>query len=211
MTLKPPPNPFPPINCTILPAGTILHRTHASSFRPAQFNPCLGQPSRFAPFTNPSGACVPTLYAATTLGAAAFETIFHDIPAEAAFKTIRLNVLTARAVSRIEARRDLRLANLFTPDLKAWRLQRRDLIETAKSAYPQTARWAQAVHAADRSVDGLIWTSRQCDPDRCTMLFGDRVLETDFAVTERLEVGTAPALLLELRRIGRRAGIVVIS
>ena len=198
MSLKPPPKPFPPINCTMLPAGTIPHRTHASSFQPAQFNPCLGQPSRFAPFTNPSGACVPTLYAATTRDAATF-------------KTIRLDILTARAASQITPRRDLRLANLFASDLKAWRVQRRDLIETPKSAYPQTARWAHAVHAADHNVDGLIWTSRQCDPDRYMMLFGDRVLETDFTVRERLDIGTTAALLLELRRIGRRAGIVVIS
>lgn len=77
--VPPPPARFPTPTLTILPAGTPLHRTHAKTVRPAQFNPCLGQPSRFAPFNDPSGTCVPTLYAATTQEAAAFESIFHAI------------------------------------------------------------------------------------------------------------------------------------
>lgn len=209
--VPPPLARFPDPALTILFAGTALHRTHARTFGPAQFNPCLGQPSRFAPFTDPSGACVPTLYAATTQEAAAFESIFHDIAPAARYKTVRLDTIVARAVSTIVPTRDLRLINLFAPDLKAWGLERANLIDTPKSTYLQTALWAAALHAAFPDIDGLIWTSRQCDPDRCVVLFGDRTGEQDFAVTERLEVARNAALLLTLRGYGRRAGIDIVN
>jgi hypothetical protein len=210
-SLPRPPSPFPSINPHPVKAGTVLHRTHSRAFRPAQFNPCLGQPTRFAPFTDATGACVSTLYAATSREAAAFESIFHDIEASAAFKTVRLDVVTARSVSRVAPKRDLRLASLFTPDLKAWGLQRAELIDTPKSTYDQTVLWAQAIHGAHANIDGLIWTSRQCDPELCMILFQDRISEEQFDVLERLDVGNNAALLLELRGFGRRAGIDIVS
>lgn len=188
-----------------------MHRNRARAVGPAQFNPGQGQPSRFSPFTDAAGACVPTLYAATSREAAAFETVFHDIEAEAAFKTVRLDVVQARAVSRIAPKRDLRLAGLFAPDLKAWNLRRTDLIDTPKSTYDQTVVWVQAIHRAHASIDGLIWTSRQCDPERCVVLFGDRISEGELDVLERLDVATDAALLLEMRGFGRRAGITIVS
>ncbi|WP_375462118.1 RES family NAD+ phosphorylase [uncultured Enterovirga sp.] len=206
-----PPSPFPSINTQNLTKGTVLHRTHASSFGPAQFNPCKGQPTRFAPFVDAAGSCVPTLYAASTREAAAFESIFHDIEPTAPFKTVRLDVVEARSVSRIAPKRDLMLARLFAPDLKAWGLSRTQLIETPKSTYDKTVLWAEAVHRARNDVDGLIWTSRQCDPDVCVILFGDRVAESDFVEVERIDVSADAALLLELRNFGQRAGITIVS
>jgi hypothetical protein len=171
----------------------------------------VGQPTRFAPFTDAAGACVPTLYAATSREAAAFESIFHDIEPTARFKTIRLDVVELRSVSRISLNRDLLVARLFAPDLKAWGLSRGELIETPKSTYDRTVLWGQAIHHARPDIDGLIWTSRQCDPDRCMILFEDRVGEADFEVLDSVEVGADAGLLLELRGFGQRAGITIIS
>lgn len=210
-SVRPPPSPFPSINTQTITKGTVLHRTHGSGFRPAQFNPCVGQPTRFAPFNAAAGACVPTLYAATSREAAAFETIFHDIEPTAAFKTVRLDVVEARSVSRIAPKRDLLVTGLFAPDLKAWGLNRGELIDTPKSTYGQTVLWAEAIHRARSDIDGLLWTSRQCDPDQCVILFGDRVGEADFEVHDCIEVGADAGLLLELRGFGQRAGITIIS
>ena len=128
-----PPRSFPNINVQTVAKGAILHRTHAAGFRPAEFNPCKGQPTRFAPFTDAAGACVPTLYVATSREAAAFELIFHDIEPAAPFKTVRLDVVELRSVSAIAPKRDLLVARLFAPDLKAWSLSRGELIDTPKS------------------------------------------------------------------------------
>ncbi|MGO8972643.1 MAG: RES family NAD+ phosphorylase [Steroidobacteraceae bacterium] len=206
-----PPSPFPSINTQTVAKGTILHRTHVSSFRPVQFNPCRGQPTRFAPFTDAASACVPTLYASTTREAAAFESIFHDIEPTALFKTVRLDVVESRSVSRIAPKRDLLVAGLFAPDLKVWGLSRGELIETPKSTYGQTVLWAQAIHRARSDLDGLIWTSRQCDPDQCVILFEDRVCEANFDIHDCIDVSADADLLLELRKFGRRAGITIIS
>jgi hypothetical protein len=211
LVLPVPPNPFPPINDVILTAGTPLHRTHSRSLRPAQFNPGFGAPTRFAPFEAVPGVTVPTLYGGTTREAAVYESIFHDIESSAPFKTVSLHKVTERSVSCIAPLRDLRLASLFAPDLKRWSLARTDLIETPKSTYSQTVAWAQAIHRADRMIEGLMWTSRQCDPERCVVLFGDRVAETDFDVVERLEVNANAALLLDIRTYGARGGIVLVS
>lgn len=206
-----PPIPFPKVNTFRLAAGTPLHRTHARVLRPGQFNPGLGQISRFAPFESPAGEPVATLYAATSRQAAAFETLFHDIAPSQAFKTVRLDTVTARSVSQISPLRDLRLAALFTPDLKVLGLSRSDLIQTPKSTYGQTALWAQAIHRAHPHIDGLAWTSVQCDPDICVMLFEDRIAEAQLQVIARREVAQDPALLLELRAYGARAGISLVN
>ncbi len=211
LLLPTPKVPFPPINVQTIEAGTVLHRTHAQGFNAAQFNPCKGQPTRFAPFSDAHGNCIPTLYAATSREAAAFESIFHDIDPAATFKTVRLSDVESRNVSKVSPKRDLRVVGLFSPDLKAWGISRTDLIETPKSTYAQTVLWATAIHAADAKVDGLLWTSRQCDPELCVVLFGDRVSEADFDVQEQIHVKNDPALLLELRTFGRRAGVTLIS
>ncbi|CDX53088.1 RES domain-containing protein (fragment) [Mesorhizobium plurifarium] len=138
-SVRPPPFPFPSINSQRVTKGSVLHRTHGSSFRPAQFNPCMGQPTRFAPFQDSAGTCVLTLYAATSREAAALESIFHDIETTAVFKTVRLDVVESRSVSRIAPKRDLLVAGLFASDLKACGISRGDLIETPKSTYGQTA------------------------------------------------------------------------
>ena len=203
-----PPHSFPGANTYVIPAATVLYRTHSATLRPGQFNPCLGQPTRFAPIQDRGGTCVPSLYAATTEEAAAFESIFHDIEATAAFKTVRLDVVIARSVSQVMPKRDLALVALFGPDLKAWGLKRTDLIDTPKSTYPQTAVWAQAIHGAHASADGLAWTSRQCDPALCVVLFGDRVTEADLVAAKRSEA-SEPVVLLRLRDYGRRAGITI--
>lgn len=70
-SVPPPPAAFATVNIATISAGSVLHRTHATVSRPGQFNPCLGQPTRFAPFADVTGTCVPSLYAATSREAAA--------------------------------------------------------------------------------------------------------------------------------------------
>ena len=80
-----------------------------------EFNPGLGGPTRFAPFEDDAGRIVPSLYASSTLRAAIHETIFHDTPANAAIKTVRVREIRLRTHSEIELVRDLRLVELRNP------------------------------------------------------------------------------------------------
>ena len=54
------------------------------------------------------------------MAAAVYETIFHDIPPNAARKTVPQFVVEDRRLSVLVARRTLRLASLRAPDLMKW-------------------------------------------------------------------------------------------
>ncbi len=206
MPLRSPPETLPPPSVSTLPARGRLHRVHLRRFAGNAFNPCRGGPTRFAPIRDAAGQCVPSLYAGSTLDAAVFETIFHDVPATARLKTVPLHAVEERVHSVLETRRDIRLAALRAPDLLRWGVNRRDLIESEASSYAGTAAWAAAIHRCFPDIDGLVWTSRQCDPDSAYLFFGDRVGASDFAAPETRR---GRAFVADVRTAGRRAGIAI--
>lgn len=209
MALPAPPDPFPPFNTFILAAGARLVRLHDPNFTGDQPNPCKGGPTRFAPLHQAAGVCLPSLYAAATFECAVFESVFHDVPHTAADKFVPLGKVTSRAISWLELTVDLTLAGLHEPDLNKLRLTRADLIDTPPSAYPSTARWAQAFHHADPALTGLGWTSKRCDPGAAYVIFGDRLPPGALQVTDRIEVAVSAHHLEQIRAVGRRAGITL--
>ena len=165
---------------TDLDPDTELHRVHRTTFRPAEFNPGVGGKTRFAPFSDSAGATVPSLYASATLAAAVHETIFHDVPASASIKTVRLNEVHTRTHSVLRTNRELRVVQLLNVTLGKWGISRRDLITSSPAHYGETVLWAEAIHRDIPDADGLVWTSNQCDPDSVCLFFGDRVDESAF-------------------------------
>jgi len=209
LSLSAPPEPFPAFNTRELRAGAPLVRVHDPRFEGDEPNPCKGGLTRFAPVFHPGGACLPTLYAAATFECAVFESVFHDVPHAAAEKFVPLGKVTSRAVSWLEIGADLTVASLNEPDLNRLGLTRADMIDTFASAYPETARWAEAFHRANRAVAGLAWTSRRCDPGTAYVFFGDRLPPCAFKVTDSVEVAVSADHLDQIRRLGRRAGITL--
>lgn len=208
--LSPPPLPFPAITPFALPAGTRLHRIHDAAFAPDAFNPGLGRPSRFAPIRSAAGTVIPTAYFATTLDCAVHETVFHEVVPAAPFKTVPHDALRGRDHAELDTTVPLTLCPLFQPELSRLGVTRADLIDTLPDAYAATARWAEAIHAARPAVQGLVWTSRRCDPDLAVLLFGDRVPSAALAVLGRADITRTPALLAAIRAIGARAGITIV-
>ncbi|XOV85309.1 MAG: RES family NAD+ phosphorylase [bacterium] len=182
---------------------------HDSAYAGNQFNPCLGSPTRFAPIHDRHGNCVPALYAGSTLETAIYETIFHDIPAKAKLKTVPRQQVLTRSHTTLVVACDLRLASLRKPDLNTWQVTRNALIASNAKHYGATAAWAEAIHHQFSDIDGLIWTSNQCDPDSAFLLFGDRVDQGDLTV-EDCRVGSLdPSLLTDVRIAGKRSGIII--
>ena len=204
-----PPSPFPPINRTTLAAATELHRIHSAEFDSNAFNPCKGRPSRFAPLLRPDKTCIPTAYAASILECAVHETVFHEIQHDAAKKSIGFQAIENLAYAILVLRRNLVIAQLFEPDLNRWGVTRKDLIDTFPADYPDTAKWAIAIHDAFKDIDGLVWTSRRCDPERAYVFFGDRVRSDDFDVRHRDRVAETNSLLLQIREFANRANIFI--
>ena len=209
MAIRSPPAPLTAPQYAVLPQGTVLHRVHLSAYRAMQFNPGLGGPTRFAPFDDAGGNPVPSLYASATLRAAIHETIFHDIAANAAVRTVRLDAMRIRTHSELELARDLKLVELRTVTLGRWGISRNDLISSRAALYGQTVLWAAAVHRDIPDADGLVWTSNQCDPDDACLFFGDRVHERDFTVSRSRDGIIDKSFLKDVREEGRQRGIVL--
>lgn len=206
--------PAPPANLSrpnteVMARGTELFRIHPSTYGPASFNPCAGSSTRFAPIVDASGDCVPSLYAATSLEAAAFETIFHDVlPGPLA--SVSAPEVYGRSASSLKVERDLTIARLHAPDLRRWSLQPGDLSAAPSRHYEKTARWAEAIHRQFDDVDGLVWTSNKCDPDRCFIFFKDRVHESDVDCMARSSLGVPGPARAAVIGAGRRAGITIV-
>lgn len=205
----PPPVPFPAVNERVLKAGKRFSRIHDSRFGSTVFNPGLGAPTRFAPLLRSSDPPIPHMYGASNYECAAHETVFHEIQFDAPIKTIARTRLDPLVLSALRCRRDLRLASLFEPDLNAWRINRSMLIDTFASAYGQTVKWALAIHQ-NSDLDGLIWTSRRCDPHTALILFGDRVGPHDLEEIDSRLLSTSRALRAKLFSFARRAGIDIV-
>ena len=175
--------PIPPLDplFTAWPQGRVIHVIHDTAFDPASFHPgvdgagLLCKPTRFAPIRDRLGAVVPYLYGGETLDCAIFETVFHDVPIDAAAKFVDLAAFARRGHGELVPDRDLRLIDLTTDGLHRLRLPKQELIDSPSRDYPSTARWAEALHHQFPDLDGLLWMSRQRDQDRALLLFGDRV------------------------------------
>ena len=209
MAIRRPPSPLTSPQFSVLSEGTELHRVHRSTFRAAEFNPGLGGQTRFAPFNDANGTPVPTLYASATFPAAVHETMFHDVPANARIKTVRLNELHIRTHSVLRTNRTMRLVELRNVPLGNWGISRRDLITSSPAMYGQTVLWAMAIHRDIPDADGLVWTSNQCDPDDVCLCFGDRVAETDFTAVLSRDGAIDKSLLEDVRTEGRLRGITL--
>lgn len=169
--------PRPDLRITLhaLEVGTVLHRVHLNQYGPAQFNPGVAGNARFSPIRNQRGDPIPTLYAGTTLQCALMETVFHDVPYSGALKTVNRSKLVDQVHSTVTLARQLQLVDLSTIALRKLGVQRNQLIDTEKDQYPNTRRWAEAIHAQCLEAQGLMWVSRQDDQSRAVVLFGDRV------------------------------------
>ena len=155
------------------------------------------------------GNCILSLYAASSLEAAVFETIFHDIPVTARRKTVPRTLVQSRAHGRLEVLRELKLVSLRAPDLRRWRAGRDSLIASPPQFYKETVRWAQAIHQQFSEVEGLLWTSNQCDPDTAYLFFGDRVRAEDFGIVLARDGLEDLGFLSDVRQAGRRSSISI--
>jgi hypothetical protein len=205
----PPPDPFPKINRIVLPKATDLHRILNINFDSNSFNPCKGRPSRFAPLIRSDKTCISTAYAASNLECSVHETVFHEIQHDARRKSIGFHVIENLNYAVLRYRHPLKLASLFEPDLNRWGLTRQQLIDTYATDYLETARWAIAIHDGYSDIDGLVWTSRRCDPERAYVLFGDRVRSNELETRYQSRLALTDALMLQIRSFAERANILI--
>lgn len=131
---------------TELPNGQVLHRVHLDKYRANQFNPGVRGNARFSPIRDDQGRPIPTLYAGTTMACAVMETVFHDVPHTAGFKTFDKRKLAGQIHSIVGTMRPLRVVDFASVPLRKLGITRKQLIDTEKDQYPATRKWAEAVY-----------------------------------------------------------------
>jgi hypothetical protein len=159
--------------------GTVLFRGHLCGPFGRRFNPEFGGPKRFSFFEDEHGHNVPVLYAGKTIEVATAETLFHDLPRKKG-ATLFTHDYNKVSYSKMTTTKELRLAALHSDGLRALELENKQLIDTDAIEYPDTVKWAKALHSRDDlALDGLTWMSRQFNSHQSVVLFGDRVTEAD--------------------------------
>ncbi|MDE0033762.1 MAG: RES family NAD+ phosphorylase [Deltaproteobacteria bacterium] len=198
-------SPIPPLER--LPAGSELHRIHGVNWRSAQFN-TGSHVSRFAPIADTDGRPIPVLYAGRTFEVAAYESLFHAVSQNQDALTWPASGLAAIVHSILETKRDLELAPLFRRNLIGWKVSDLEIVKAPARCYHQTARWAEAVHRSIAVAAGMVWISNREGSDRCYVFFGDRVQESDFAVSSQRR-GRDETLLADVRQAALHSGIKI--
>ena len=161
----------------------------------ATFNPCMGNPTRFAPLHSaaPSGGgrCIPTMYAGRHFEGAVFETIFRDLPPLPRTRRAFERDFRGSIHTEMKTGRTLRVARLFNQELATVGLSRKTLIESHHPAdYLWTVTWAAAFHRDNPDIHGLTWHSRQQDSEQAYIFFGDRVVPADFQIKAEVPLDT---------------------
>lgn len=103
------------------------------------------------------------------------ETVFHDVPHTARFKSFDKGKLAGHVHSIVEVVKPVKVINLASVPLRKLGITRKQLIDTEKDQYPATRKWAEAFHRQCPDAQGLSWVSRQDDSARAVVLFGDRL------------------------------------
>ncbi|AXA65106.1 RES family NAD+ phosphorylase [Pseudomonas oryzihabitans] len=192
---------------TELASGTVLHRVHLRMYQADQFNPGVRGNARFSPIQDEKGKAIPTLYAGTTLPCALMETVFHDVPHTAGFKSFDKAKLNGQVHSTVRLEAALQVVDLSSVPLRKLGVTRKQLIDTEKDQYPATRKWAMALYRQCPQAQGLFWVSRQDDTARAVVLSGDRIAEgalqpgtSSYSLTE--DASTYDAVLDLAERIG---------
>lgn len=196
---------------TELAEGTVLHRVHQSQYLADQFNPGVRGNARFSPIQDDQGQAIPTLYAGTTLPCALMETVFHDVPHTAGFKSFDKAKLAGQVHSTVRVEADLQLVDLSSVALRKLGVTRKQLIDTEKDQYPATRKWAMALHRQCPQAQGLSWVSRQDDSARAVVLFGDRIAEGALqAGEESLSLTNDPGTYGAVLDLADRIGVSIV-
>lgn len=210
-----PPETFDPAPRTSpWPRERPLVRVYRLDHPPRSFHPGEGTAprGRFHFFESTSSERIAVLYAAEGEDAAISETVFHDLPVggDAGRPVIPESRLAAYGLVRLRACRDLRLVELHGFGLRRLDLRAENLTDTGPEEYPNTVKWAAALHRAVPEADGLVWMSRQFNAEKALVLFGDRIGDTDLdEVSSPFPLSTGPGRRL-VDRAANAAGVLIV-
>jgi hypothetical protein len=165
-----------PLPIDALPAGTVLHRIHRSTFSPIFFGPGKDVPpiNRFDSASGRFGV----LYLGLSLKGALAETILRN-PQRL---MVAASEITGRAVTELSVQRDLRLVRMHGKGLQV--LGTDNAISTGP--YEPCGLWSDALWDHPDMPDGLAYQSRHDPAEICIALFERPNLPIDVQETRPL-------------------------
>lgn len=183
-----------------LKRGTELHRIHDSTYKPEAFNDTDRGNARFSPIRDAAGAIIPTIYGAQGFASAACEIILRcpDVPPtdpKTGLPTFQIVYPSDYAMHRHSVVRtmvDLTLVDLTNAGQRRIGVDHNALLAGPKSTYPRTRDWAQQIHRACPTAQGLYYSSLQYGPDFAVVIFGDRVPPGALSEVSSRPVAEAP-------------------
>ncbi|MDF0545497.1 MULTISPECIES: RES family NAD+ phosphorylase [Sphingomonadales] len=204
-----PPTDLAKLICTTTwPKTRLIHRIHQDRFRGEEFNPGPDGNARFSPICDAKGNSIPTIYGGETFDCAGMESVFHDVPFAPGLKSLAKRKLRGHHYSQVLATTDLLLVDLSSTALRNLGIKRGELIETEKDVYPQTRKWAEAIHAQCPDVQGLCWVSRQDDRSLAIMLFGDRTGTAPLSAhASAVDIVNDAATYADIIKLAERIGV----
>lgn len=173
MPVPPPPVPWTTPGTHSWPAAKTIRRVYDHSLGSTESNP-TDVSRRFRPVFA-EGSVVPTIYGSDEEDGAICETVFHDVSLSDPAPSILRAALLPLVLSPISPQRELKLAALTDPHIKALKVTHADLIETDAAQYSETVPWAQAIYDDSAGFDGIVWHSRQHHGTLTTLLWANRV------------------------------------
>ncbi|WP_102141930.1 RES domain-containing protein [Mycobacterium hubeiense] len=156
---------LPRLRTTSVRAGTAWYRVYNATWGYDEHNPGYGD-ARFSPIDDPTdGNRLPSMYLAATPAAALLETVFHDVHHDSGRIVYERN-MRGMLLAHVRAPAVARLADLRDPELERLGLRREQVVSSDAEHYPCTRRLAVAALGqarGGRSIQGLIWHSRQAE------------------------------------------------
>jgi hypothetical protein len=159
------------------------------------FNPNSGKDwtvpehgARFNPFPNSAGTNIGSLYAASSLAAAALESVFHGVP-HVPNPTYDGNLLRTWQYSEFLTTREISYVMLTNPQLHQLKVRNRatgllesELIHTQGDQYPRARTWAKYLHDCLPTLNALGWRPRLGGQGEAYVIFGDRCSSSDLSI-----------------------------
>lgn len=157
--------------------GVELDRIHPRQYGSTQFNRGGAGNARFSPIHNEKGDVIATIYAATSLEAAAMETAFHDVPIEPGIKNVVTDTIEHLVHSKITLTADLVVGDLTGLGLRRIGLKHAEIIGSDPNGYPHSRRIAEEIHKQHDDLHGIAWISKQHGSETAYVFFEDRIAD----------------------------------
>lgn len=197
------------INKSTLKAGTPLYRIHREKFAGNAFNTTPGGDARFSPIFDQDNKVIATLYAGDNTKVALCEVPLHDLDFSQQHVGFNVGRLVGLVHTKLIVKADLQLANLDQPGLAKMRASKK-VAHCDAAHYQVTRKWAEAIHAQHKEIQGLVWPSKQ-HPGHAYVLFGDRFNGNELSMAGKTVSVTDKSVLLPLFELADSMGITLLE